>query len=60
MEEALDLAEVFRDLPQVLFLYDKSLPVKRWMVQRPAQQFAFSHSEDAYESAEPSHPYSEW
>ena len=60
MEEELDFAEIFRDLPQVLFPYDKSLPVKGWMMQGPAQQVVFWHSDDAYESAEHSHPYSEW
>ncbi len=60
MREELDFAEVFRRLPQVLFPYDKSLPVRGWLLQGPAQQVVFWHSKDAYESSEHSHPYAEW
>jgi len=60
MEEKLDFGRVFADFPRVLFPYDKSLPVRGWLVQGPDQQVVFWHSQEAYESAEHSHPYAEW
>ena len=60
MAEELDFEQVFAALPEVLFPYDKSLPVRGWLVQGPKQQVVFWHSEQAYESAEHSHPYAEW
>jgi len=60
MGEELDFASVFVGFPEIRFPYDKSLPVRGWLVQGPRQQIAFWHSEVSYESAEHSHPYAEW
>jgi len=60
MAQALDFEKVFAGFPKVLFPYDRSLPVKGWLVQGPKQQVVFWHSEVAYESKEHSHPYAEW
>jgi len=60
VSDELNFAQVFADFPQVLFPYDKSLPVKGWLVQGPKQQVVFWHSQVAYESAEHRHPYAEW
>ena len=60
MKEQLDFEKVFAGFPQVLFPYDKSLPVRGWLVQGPDQQVVFWHSKVEYESAEHSHPYAEW
>ena len=45
MSDELNFAQVFADFPQVLFPYDKSLPVKGWLVQGPKQQVVFWHSQ---------------
>jgi len=58
--EELNFARVFASFPKVLFPYDKSLPVKGWLVQGPEQQVVFWHSPDACQSEEHSHPYAEW
>ena len=60
MADKLDFEKVFADFPEVLFPYDKSLPVRGWLVQGPQQQVVFWHSKVKYESAEHSHPYAEW
>ena len=60
MSDELNFEQVFADFPQVLFPYDKSLPVKGWLVQGPKQQVVFWHSQVSYESAEHRHPYGEW
>lgn len=60
MSDGLDFETVFRDLPQVRFPYDKSLPVRGWLLQSERQQAVFWHAEVSYESAEHSHPYAEW
>jgi quercetin dioxygenase-like cupin family protein len=60
MADKLNFGEVFTGFPRVLFPYDKSLPVRGWLVQGPKQQIVFWHSEVEYESAEHSHPYAEW
>jgi quercetin dioxygenase-like cupin family protein len=60
MSDKLDFAEVFAGLPNVRFPYDRSLPVRGWLVQGPDQQVVFWHSEVQYESAEHTHPYAEW
>ncbi len=60
MGDKLNFSEVFADLPEVLFPYDRSLPVRGWLVQGPTHQVVFWHSAERYESAEHSHPYAEW
>jgi quercetin dioxygenase-like cupin family protein len=60
MPDELDFEKVFAGLPKVLFPYDKTLPVKGWLVQGPKQQVVFWHSRVRYESKEHSHPYAEW
>lgn len=60
MVEELDFESVFASLPRIRFPYDRSLPVRGWMIQGPNQQVAFWHSPVAYESTEHSHPYAEW
>ncbi len=60
MKEELDFETVFAALPKIRFPYDKSLPVRGWLVQGPGQQVAFWHSKVAYEGTEHSHPYAEW
>ena len=60
MADELDFERVFAGFPNVLFPYDKTLPVKGWLVQGPKQQVVFWHSKVRYESKEHSHPYAEW
>ena len=60
MADELDFEKVFAGFPQVLFPYDKTLPVKGWLVQGPKQQVVFWHSRVRYQSKEHSHPYAEW
>jgi quercetin dioxygenase-like cupin family protein len=60
MTEPTDFERVFASLPKVLFPYDKSLPVRGWLVQGPQQQVVLWHSTHAYESDEHRHPYAEW
>jgi len=60
MTDELGFEKVFAGLPRVLFPYDKTLPVKGWLVQGPKQQVVFWHSRVRYESKEHSHPYAEW
>ena len=60
MSDELDFEKVFASFPKVLFPYDRSLPVRGWLVQGPKQQVVFWHSEQRYESKEHSHPYAEW
>ena len=60
MPDKLDFSNVFSGLPNVRFQYDKSLPVRGWLVQGPDQQVVFWHSSVQYESAEHTHPYAEW
>jgi len=60
MTGELDFEKVFAGFPQVLFPYDKTLPVKGWLVQGPKQQVVFWHSRVRYESKEHSHPHAEW
>jgi quercetin dioxygenase-like cupin family protein len=60
MSAELDFEKVFADFPRVLFPYDKTLPVRGWLVQGPTQQVVFWHSKAAYESEEHRHPYAEW
>ena len=58
--EALDFDAVFASLPKVQFPFDRSLPVRGWLVQGPEQQVVFWHAQRSYESQEHSHPYVEW
>lgn len=60
MEQELDFEKIFADFPNVLFPYDKTLPVRGWLVQGPKQQVVFWHSEVSYASEEHTHPYAEW
>ena len=60
MEQELDFEKIFADLPNVLFPYDKTLPVRGWLVQGPKQQVVFWHSKVSYASEEHTHPYAEW
>ena len=60
MTGELDFESVFADFPEVRFPYDKSLPVRGWLVQGPGQQVVFWHSKERYASAEHAHPYAEW
>jgi quercetin dioxygenase-like cupin family protein len=60
MPGELEFEKVFASFPKVLFPYDKSLPVRGWLIQGPRQQVAFWHSDQAYETKEHSHPYAEW
>jgi len=60
MSDELDFEKAFAGLPKVLFPYDKSLPVRGWLVQGPSQQVVFWHAKVGYESKEHSHPYAEW
>jgi len=60
MSSGLDFDAIFVDLPKVRFPYDKSLPVRGWLIQGEKHQAVFWRSEVSYESKEHSHPYPEW
>jgi quercetin dioxygenase-like cupin family protein len=60
MSDELDFDRVFSTLPKIRFPYDRSLPVRGWLIQGPGQQVALWHSRVSYESQEHRHPYAEW
>jgi quercetin dioxygenase-like cupin family protein len=60
MPDELDFETIFADLPKIRFPFDRSLPVRGWLVQGPRHQVAFWHSPVAYKSQEHSHRYAEW